>query len=118
MSRTAPKVHADAIVIARMEAFAQRLPQGGHVTLVLDDGSTVQGLVSAVPSIQVLLDADGNEGLNASVRIEVAPGGGADRIVWLDRIRDVVRMPNPSPPQPGNREHPVDPNAPTSEAGG
>lgn len=100
-----------------MEALAQRLPEGGHVTLVLDDDSTVKGLVSAVPSIQVFLDADGNEGLNANVRIEVAQADGADRIVWLDRIRDVVRMPNQSPPEPSSREHPADPNAPTPEGG-
>jgi hypothetical protein len=30
----------------------------------------------------------------------------------VDRISAVERLPNPTPPQPSNRIHPPDPNAP------
>ena len=49
MSRSAPRVHADQAVIARMEQFAQALPQDSRVELRTDRGECFRGMVSATP---------------------------------------------------------------------
>lgn len=115
MSRIAPRIHTDPAVIAQLEAFATQLPQGQCVAVTLDDGSTVRGVVSATATAQVFFDARGNEGLNAIVRIEDLHDQHVDHYLWLDRVRDVVRLANPSPPRPSTRRHPPDPNAPAPD---
>lgn len=120
MSRDAPRVHVDAIAIARLQAIAVQLPQDAQVCVRLVDGSVLRGMVGAMPTVQMFYDADGREGMNAVVRIECflddgrAHGGGIHDL-WLDRIDTVERLSNPSPPEPSMRLHPVDPNAPTRE---
>ncbi len=114
MTRIAPRVHTDQATIVRMEALARQLAEAECVRLTLADGTTLRGLVSAVPSIQVFLDADGTEGSNALVRIEESDGMGRLRDVWLDQVSDVVHLPNPAPPEPSKRLHPPDPNAPAT----
>lgn len=120
MSRVADRVYSDAADIARLEAIALQLPQDMRVAVTLYDGTQLRGVVAATPTMQVFLDPQGCEGLNALVRIEHSldkrqPGDGSDHAIWLDRIRAVTPLPNPSPPQPTSRIHPIDPNAPTQE---
>ncbi|MFC7302389.1 DUF3247 family protein [Cognatiluteimonas weifangensis] len=120
MSREAPRVHVEAAALKRLEALALQLPQDAQVRLHLDDGSELCGLVSATPSVQAFYDADGREGMNAVLRLESflddgRAHAGGDHYLWLDRIRAVERLPNPSPPEPSTRRHPPDPNAPTRE---
>ena len=43
------------------------------------------------------------------------PHAGGLHDLWLDEIRAVTRLPNPSPPEPSRRTHPPDPNAPTPQ---
>jgi hypothetical protein len=111
MSREAPRVHVDPGAIARLEALATQLQQDSRVEVRLDDGSTMRGVVTVTPTVQSFYDPEGNEGLNAVARIERESGGNG--YVWVDRISAVERLPNPAPPQPSNRIHPPDPNAPT-----
>lgn len=113
MSRVAPRVHTDAAQIARLETIAQQLPQDLRVAITCDDGRSVHGIVSATPGMQVFFDPRGREGLNARVQIEADAGGGVQQL-WLDCIREVATLPNPSPPEP-SRAQPGDPNAPTTE---
>ena len=115
MSRIAGRVYSDAADIARFEAIALQLPQDGRVAITLDDGSRVQGIVTATPTLQMFFDPQDNEGLNGVVRIEGFPTGSGDHYLWLDRIRSVTSLPNPSPPEASSRSHPPDPNAPTQE---
>jgi len=115
MSRIAGRVYSDAADLARFEAIAVQLPQDARVAVRLDDGSVVQGIVSATPTLQVFFDPQENEGLNGVVRIEGLPGSDGDHYLWLDRIHAVTRLPNPSPPETSRRVHPVDPNAPSVE---
>ncbi|HVR81668.1 MAG TPA: DUF3247 family protein [Luteimonas sp.] len=120
MSRIADRVYSDAADIARLEAIALQLPQDLRVAVTLDDGTQLRGVVTATPTMQMFFDPQGNEGLNALARIEGSldkrqPGGGGDHYVWLDRIRAVTQLPNPSPPEPTCRVSPTDPNAPTVE---
>lgn len=114
MSRGAERVYSEAADIARLEAIARQLPQDGRVVVALGDGCQVQGIVTATPTLQVFFDPHGHEGLNGVVRIEGLPTGASDRVLWLDQIRAVVPVPNPSPPEPGSRVRPLDPNAPAS----
>ena len=117
MSRDAPRVHGDQAVIARMEALAGQLPQDARVEVHLDDGTCLRGMVSMRPTVQTFYDGDGREGLNAVARIEsflddgrLREGG--DHYLWLDLVRSVTRLPNPSPPEASTRTDPPDPNAP------
>lgn len=118
MARVAPRVHVDDAEIARLESIALQLSQDERVQITLEDGSRMVGMVSATPTMQAFFDPHGREGMNALVRLEAFlddgrshPGGSRD--FWLDEIRDVTRLPSPSPPEPSNALH--DPNAPTIE---
>lgn len=110
MSRTAPRVHGDQAVIDRMEALCDRLEQDARVSLRTDGGERIRGIVNPQPTVQSFFDPDDNEGLNGVVKIETEDG--RDRYLWLDEVASVERLPNPSPPEPGTRTHPPDPNAP------
>jgi hypothetical protein len=112
VSRIAGRVYSDAADLARFEAIALQLPQDARVAVTLDDGSVVQGIVTATPTLQMFFDPQDNEGLNGVVRIEGFPTGSGDHYVWLDRIQSVTSLPNPSPPEASSRIHPPDPNAP------
>ena len=119
MSRSAPRVHADQAVIARMEHFALALPQDSRVELRTDRGECFRGMVSATPTVQSFYDGEGREGLNGVVRLEQflddgRPHPGGQRYLWLDEITHVERLPNPSPAEPSTRLDPPDPNAPTA----
>jgi hypothetical protein len=122
MARIAPRVYVDAADMARLEALALQLPQDARVQLTLEDGRRITGMVSAMPTVQAFFDPGGREGMNALLRLEAFlddgrphPGGLHD--FWLDEIRDVTRVANPSPPEPPVRGSNTtrDPNAPTPE---
>ena len=118
MTREAPRVHGDQAVIARMERFAQQLPQDAFVALQTDTGECLRGIVSFTPTVMSFFDADGREGLNGVVRLEAflddgRPHQGGLRYLWLDEVVQVERLPNPSPPEATNRTRSADPNAPT-----
>jgi hypothetical protein len=120
MTRVAPQVHVDPARIDRLEQLALQLPQDGQVQVLLDDGRELRGIVSATPSMQVFFDSQGREGLNAVLQIEAflddgRPHQGGVHRIWLDEVRTVTRVPNPSPPEPSSRYAPADPNAPTPE---
>jgi len=115
MARIAPRIHISADGIARLEALACQLPQDQRVQIELQDGSTCAGIVETQPSVQMFFDPQGREGSNAVVRIELmadaATAASGLRDLWLDEIAGVMRLPNPSPPEPSTRT-PADPNAP------
>ena len=115
MSRVADRVYSDAVDIARLEAVALQLQQDMRVAVALEDGRQLQGIVTATPTVQMFFDPQGREGLNGVVRIEGLPGSDGDHTLWLDRIRAVSPVPNPSPPEASSRIHPPDPNAPTAK---
>jgi Protein of unknown function (DUF3247) len=123
MARVAPRVYVDDSDIARLEAVALRLPQDARVQVTLEDGDRMTGMVSATPTVQAFFDPNGREGMNALVRLEAFlddgrphPGGLYD--LWLDEIRAVTRLANPSPPEPpawDRSNASRNPNAPTRE---
>ena len=114
MTREAPRVHGDQAVIARMERFAQQLPQDAFVALQTDTGECLRGIVSFTPTVMSFFDADGREGLNGVVRLEVVLDDGRPHQGGLHY--HVERLPNPSPPEASRRTDPPDPNAPTVDS--
>ena len=116
MSRVAPRVHVQADAIARLEATGAQLHENEYVRIELDDGRIVEGIVELTPSMLVFFDPDGREGMNATVRVapwldDGRPHPDGRLNIWIDEIRAVTRVPNPSPPEPSVRM-PPDPNAP------
>ena len=89
MTRRADRVHADRGRIERMAALCSHLDEEERVSVALDDGSQVTGVVLAKPSLQTFLDADGNEGLNAVVKLDDVDGSGRARSYWLDTVVEV-----------------------------
>lgn len=117
MSRVAPRVHVSADRIAWLEDLACQLLQDERVAIVLDDGTSLLGVVEYQPSVQMFFDPQGREGTNAQVRIELwlddgRPHPSGIRDLWLDEISAITRVPNPSPPEASSRTSPPDPNAP------
>lgn len=114
MSSIAPRVYTDPATTARLESLVTQLSEAERVQVTLEDGTVMRGLVSAVPSMQVFFDPDGSEGLNALVRIEESGDKRQFHDVWLDKVSEVIHLPNPTPPEPSTRLHPPDPNAPVT----
>ncbi len=98
MARIADRVHTDADRIARLEDTIKDLAIGDRVSLLMDDGEVVQGIVAVKPTVQVFFDHAGREGSNAVVRIEDPamehPESAGRRDLWVDAIRE-VRHHNP-----------------------
>lgn len=102
MGKFAERIFTDRSDIARLEARILELPNDAHVALTLDDGSVLRGTVGARASLQLFEDKDGNEGMNAIVRLEDdamnMPGSASVHDVWLDRIVEVRRLPHDGRP--------------------
>jgi hypothetical protein len=92
MTGFAEQVYTGQRDIARIESLAGQLEDEAQVAVRLADGSRVEGVVLARPTIQVFRDAEGHEGLNAVVRIEDAGDPARSHYVWLDRIVDIQRI--------------------------
>lgn len=89
MTRRAARVHSDRNRVEQMAALCARLDEEERVSVGLDDGSRVTGVVLAKPSLQTFFDGDGNEGLNAVVKLDDVDGSGRARSYWLDTVVDV-----------------------------
>ena len=89
-------VRDDIARVAAIQRNIERLPNGAHVLLGLEDGSEVTGIVAARPIAQMFFGPDGREGMNAVVRIEQPaldhPESAGWRDLWVDRIREVRRL--------------------------
>ncbi|CAM5572206.1 DUF3247 family protein [Rhodanobacter lindaniclasticus] len=83
-------VHQDAI--DQLVALVHQLPANGHVVLLLNDGSSCDGVVTVRPSVQVFRDPQGREGINAEVQLERPDVPAWHQRVWLDRVRRVEHL--------------------------
>lgn len=92
MGRQAEHVYTDPAIIRRLESLIEELPANGHVVLLLKDGSRCDGVISARPNVQVFRDADENEGINATVRLERPDMPDWSRHVWLDQVVRVEHL--------------------------
>lgn len=89
MGQFAECVYTDQADIALLESRAMQLPDEAKVELVLIDGSRVEGVVSAHPTVQVFRDNEGEEGINGVVRIDDASDPQRTHYLWLDEILEV-----------------------------
>lgn len=64
------KGYSDAADITRLETLITQLPSGARVAITVTDGSQHVGFVTVRPAIQVLVDANGVEGMNARLRLD------------------------------------------------
>lgn len=98
MGRIADHVYTAQADIARLEGTVCQLGNGDRVSLLLDDGEVVQGIVADKPQVQLFFDHDGREGMNAMLRLDQEamehPETAGWRDLWIDRIRE-VRHHNP-----------------------
>ena len=62
MASPAEHVYTDKASIRRLESLIDQLPAHGHVVLVMQDGSSCDGVVSARPNVQVFRDAAAQRG--------------------------------------------------------
>ncbi|MDQ3287245.1 MAG: DUF3247 family protein [Pseudomonadota bacterium] len=99
MTSTANRVYRDPAAIERLQSLIAALPNGTLVALKLEDGSELRCRVAARPLMQVFVDADGQEGSNAVVRVEPLTVDPFESVppqdLWLDSI---VAIRNIGPP--------------------
>jgi Protein of unknown function (DUF3247). len=92
MGRHANHVYTDTASIRRLESIIDELPANGHVVLLLKDGSSCDGVVSARPNVQMFRDADEHEGVNALVQLQRPDVPEWNRRVWLDQVVRVEHL--------------------------
>ena len=90
MSRTAPRIHVEQADIERLKALQLALDAELMVELHMRDGTTLVGTLVDRPTVQQFRDAQGNEGTNGQVRIDL--GGGDIRDLWLDEVERFTRL--------------------------
>lgn len=92
MSQFADRVHTDRVQIARLETLVTELPSEAKVALTLTDGRTLRGTVSVQPTVQTFRDYDGQEGINALLRLDDAEDPAHQHYVWLDQVEKVTTL--------------------------
>ncbi|GEM_PF-298659 len=95
MALYAPHVYTDPAMIAWLEALAGELPGQARVLLVLKDGSRVSGTVTVRPCLQHFADHTEQPGVNAQVRLDDLVRISQQHVIWLDSVRQVLRLPAP-----------------------
>ncbi len=90
MSRTAPRIHVEQADIERLKALQLALDAELMVELHMRDSTTLVGTLVDRPTVQQFRDAQGNEGTNGQVRIDL--GGGDIRDLWLDEVERFTRL--------------------------
>jgi Protein of unknown function (DUF3247) len=92
MASGAEHVYTDPSDIQRIEALIEDLPGNARVTITERDGTISTGIVAVIPGVQVFRDVDGNEGMNAVVRIEDPARSNVIHTIWLDQIVRVEHL--------------------------
>ena len=93
MAQHAERVHTRPQEIQRLEALCAALEEETRVVVTLADGARVSGVVLAKPGLQTFIDREGNEGLNAVLKLDDIGGMGVIRYFWLDDVRAVSPQP-------------------------
>ncbi|WP_243038657.1 DUF3247 family protein [Dyella sedimenti] len=92
MGQFAESVYTDPMQIRHLEALVEELPTNGHVVLVLNDGSSYDGVVCERPNVQVFRDSQAKEGINGVVRLERPDVPYWNCYVWLGDIHRVEHL--------------------------
>lgn len=89
MTQSADRVYTDPEQIRRLSRLIEQLPDAGLIDIVLVDGSRRNAVVTTRPSLQTFLDADGNEGINAVVRLDDPKTDQGSMYLWLDEVLEI-----------------------------
>lgn len=94
MSQTPPRIFSSR---DDLDAIAQRivlLDDEAIVRVTLDDGTAVEGTVSARPTLEVFRDRDrdGHEGHNALLRLDDLERPETAHHVWIGDVRGIERI--------------------------
>ncbi|MEO8365040.1 MAG: DUF3247 family protein [Pseudoxanthomonas sp.] len=92
MTKIVERVHTRQDEIALLESRIAELPDEAIVEITLDDGRKLKGLVTVRPTLQTFRDADGQEGVNAVLRLDDLEQPGQSHQVWLDRVSNIFHM--------------------------
>ena len=92
MGREADTIHTDKGTIGRIQARIHELRDNAKVIIHLLDGSTLQGVVAVVPTVQTFVDADGTEGINGVVKLIDNDRPAWSATVSLDTIARVEHL--------------------------
>jgi hypothetical protein len=92
MAQYVERVCVDPADIRRLESLVADLQGNGHVSIVQKDGSVCEGVVSVRPTMQVMRDQSGREGINAELRLERPREPAWNRRIWLDQIERVEHL--------------------------
>jgi hypothetical protein len=96
MGREADTIHTDKGTIERLKGLIHELPDNAKVLIHLQDGSTMQGVVAVVPTVQTFVDGDGTEGINGLVKLidperpEWSASVALDTIARVEHLDSVV----------------------------
>jgi uncharacterized protein DUF3247 len=85
MGRHAEHLARDEGEIARLESLSRELPDEARVRVTLRNGDALTGTVVERPKIQVFEGADGEQGMNANLRLDIS-GDTPPTDVWLSDV--------------------------------
>jgi hypothetical protein len=80
-------VTTEPALLALLHRHIEHLPDNANVTLELDSGERIDGIVAARPSLQVFRNKGGDEGTNGVVTLEDRARPGVRHKIWLSDIR-------------------------------
>lgn len=89
MTQLADRVYTDPEQIQRLRELIERLPDAGLVDIVLVDGSRQSAVVTVRPSLQTFINAEGDEGVNAVLRLDDPKFDNGSRYLWLDEVLEI-----------------------------
>ncbi|MEP6906477.1 MAG: DUF3247 family protein [Pseudoxanthomonas sp.] len=92
MTKIAERVHHDQFEIAMIESRIADLDDAAIVEITMADGTHWKGTVTARPTVQTFRDAEGNEGVNALLRLDDLASPGKSHYLWLDQITDIRHL--------------------------
>jgi len=92
MTAIAERVHTRQDEIALIESRIVELPDEAIVEIALDDGRRLKGVVSTRPSLQAFRNRQGEEGMNALLRIDDLAQPEQAHYLWLDEITEIVHL--------------------------
>ena len=92
MSRIPPRIFTSREDLDAIEQRIVLLDDEARVRVTLDDGSVVEGTVSARPTLEVFRNGDGDEGHNARLRLDDLLRPETPHFIWLGDVRDIERL--------------------------
>lgn len=92
MSQTPPRIFSRREDLDAIEQRIVLLDDEARVRVTLDDGSVVEGTVSARPTLEIFRNADGDEGHNARLRLDDLEHPATAHRLWVGDVRTIERL--------------------------